>query len=403
MEAQREIEALVAFEGRVAGTDAERRAAEHLAGRLRSLGRDAEVQPIGVYPDYALTHLLHALLAVAGSLVSVASPLIGALIVAFATLSTVGDMTGTLFLVRRLTGRRASQNVLSREDAGKPGVLVLVAHYDAARGGSLYGRRAAERRAALAKRLRLPVGLGGGFVLAMMLILVCAVARILGLDSIVVSIVQFVPTALLVLALPLLADLRLSPPSPGAADNAAGVATALRLAERHGGELSNLDVWVLFTGAEESMALGMREWLREQRSALSQDGTVFLNLDKVGHGTVRYTTREGLVLAARTDPELVAACEEIAEEDEDGTRFGARPVAARVTSDALVARARDYRAITISSLGALDYLPNQHQPEDVPERIDQEALERVLDFTSRLVERIDAELGAPMEHAGGGG
>ncbi len=138
MDARLEIEELVGFEGRIAGSDAERRAADHLAGRLRELGREAQIEPITVHPNWALTHLIHALLAIAGSLVAVASPPIGALIAAFAALSTLGDLTGTLFLVRRLTGRRASQNVLSREDGGKPGVVVLVAHYDAARGGSIF-------------------------------------------------------------------------------------------------------------------------------------------------------------------------------------------------------------------------------------------------------------------------
>ena len=402
MEAQREIEELVGFEGRLAGTDAERRAAEHLAGRLHALGRDAEVEPISVYPNYALTHLVHALLAIVGSLVSVAAPLIGALIAAFAALSALGDMTGTLFLVRRLTGRRASQNVVSREEGGKPGVLVLLAHYDAARGGSIFGRRTAERRAALAKRLKLPIGLGGGFVLAILVILFCAVLRILGLDSIVVSVVQFVPTALLVVALPLLADIQLSPVSPGAADNASGVATALSLAERHGGKLEHLDLWVLLTGAEEAMSLGMREWLGQHRSELARDRVVFVNLDKVANGTIRYTTKEGLVLAVSTDTELVAICQDIAAEDGEDGRFGARPLVARATSDALVARARGYRAITISCLGALDYQANQHQPADTPDRVDHDALERGLAFSSALLEQIDDHLGPEIDRAADG-
>jgi hypothetical protein len=387
-----EIEELVGFEGRIAGSDAERRAAKHLAGRLRELGREAQIEPITVYPNWALTHLIHAVLAIGGSLVAVASPPMGALIVAFAALSTLGDLTGTLFLVRRLTGRRASQNVLSREDGGKPGVVVLVAHYDAARGGSIFSPRAAERRATLAKRLRLPIGLGGGFVLALLVTLLCAVLRVLGLDSVLVSIVQFVPTALLILALPLLADLQLSGPSPGAADNASGVATALRLAESRGGGLRHADLWLLFTGAEEALALGMREWLRRHRGELDRDRTVFLNLDTMAHGTVRYAAREGPVLATSADAGLVAICEEIAAGDDEDGHFGARPLVARTTSDALAARARGFRAITVSCRGALDHLPNQHQPTDTPDRVDPEALERAFAFASAVIRRVDIDM-----------
>lgn len=398
MEALRDIERLVGFEGRAAGTDAERRAAGHLAARLRELGRNAEVEPIAVYPNWALTHLVHALIAVAGSVASVGEPLAGVLLVAFAALSTLGDMTGTLFLVRRLTGRRASQNVTSREDGGKSGVVVLVAHYDAARGGSLFGARAAERRAVLAQRLRVPIGLGGGFLLAIVAILLCAVLRTLGVESLLVSTVQFVPTVLLILGVPLLAELQLSRPVPGAADNGSGVATALRLAERHGGDLEYLDLWILFTGAEESMSLGMREWLREHRSELARDRTVFLNLDKVGRGTIRYASREGPVLAARHDRMLVELCAEIAAEDTGG-RYGARPHVARSTSDALSARSRGYRAITISCLNALDYQPDHHQATDTPERVDVDALERALAFSSALLERLDERLGPELERS----
>jgi hypothetical protein len=126
-----EVEALVAFRGRLAGTDAERRAARHLAGRLEELGREAEVERVDVWPAFHLTHALHALISIAGSLVSVASPPAGAALALVAIVSTFGDATGHFFLVRRLTGRRASQNVVSREDRGRRGTLVVFAHYDA--------------------------------------------------------------------------------------------------------------------------------------------------------------------------------------------------------------------------------------------------------------------------------
>src|SRR5437868_344679 len=90
-----EIAELVAFEGRGPGTDAERRAAGHLAGRLRSLGRNAGTESTRVFPNYALTHLVHALLGIVGSVVSIGSHLAGLLIVLFAALSAALDLTGT--------------------------------------------------------------------------------------------------------------------------------------------------------------------------------------------------------------------------------------------------------------------------------------------------------------------
>src|SRR5690242_19358605 len=99
----REIEDLVAYEGRVAGTDAERRAAVHLVERLRALGRDAELEPTRVRPAWPVTHVIHAVLGIAGSLLSVSQPAIGLGLALLAGVSTFGDLTGSFFLFRRFT------------------------------------------------------------------------------------------------------------------------------------------------------------------------------------------------------------------------------------------------------------------------------------------------------------
>ena len=50
-----EAEALVdGFGGRASGSDSERRAARHLAGRLRALGREAELEPFSAWPAWQL-------------------------------------------------------------------------------------------------------------------------------------------------------------------------------------------------------------------------------------------------------------------------------------------------------------------------------------------------------------
>jgi hypothetical protein len=64
MGAPEEIEALVAHEGRTPGTDAERRAAHHLKGRLEELGREAETEHVDAWPAWHLNYALLALIAV---------------------------------------------------------------------------------------------------------------------------------------------------------------------------------------------------------------------------------------------------------------------------------------------------------------------------------------------------
>ena len=384
MDALREIEELVAFEGRGAGTDAERRAAVHLKERLEELGRDAEVEPTSVHPNWPVTHAIHAVAAVVGSVLAVDAPIVGTAILAVVAVSVLGDLTGTFLLLRRLTGRRASQNVVSTEDGDKPGTLVLVAHYDAARTGAVFSRRAIERRAAIGKLIRRPIGPFEPFFWSIVVILGCCIARLFDIDALALTIVQFIPTVVMIVSVPLLLDVALSGFVPAANDNASGVATVLDLAERYGGELEHFDVWVLFPGAEEGLMLGMREWLRDHKGELDPTRTVFLNVDKVGFGTVRYLTKEGFVVATSYHPSLVELCEEIG---------GARPVVSRSVSDAHAARGRGYPAITISCLNALDYAPHYHQPTDTPERIDPDALERGSDFCAELVELIDERIG----------
>ena len=120
-----EIEGLSAFDGRLAGTDSERRAANHLRRRLEEkLGREAHTEPTLTWPRWPLVHLVHALVAIVGSAISVGNPTAGAILVAVATVAALGEIGGRLPLTRRLTGRRASQNVYSAEGAPHAGTLI---------------------------------------------------------------------------------------------------------------------------------------------------------------------------------------------------------------------------------------------------------------------------------------
>jgi hypothetical protein len=282
--------------------------------------------------------------------------------------------------------------VISKEDDCRPGTLILTAHYDTARGGAAFGRLE-ERRAALGQLIKRPIGPAELFAWSLVLLLITTAARLAGLDNSVLSAVQFVPTVVLIVSLPYLADIALSGPVPGANDNASGVATVLRLAERYGGTLDNLDVWVLLPGAQEAGALGMKAWLKRHRSELDPLRTIVLNVDEVGTGPVRYAAKEGPVTALRQHPRLVALCRQIEDEDANEGRYRAKQVTARRLGDAYAVRARGLPAITISCAGAIDRAPHHHRPSDTPDQIDDRALDRAFGFCSELVELIDEEIG----------
>jgi hypothetical protein len=384
IEARKEIEDLVAVKERGSGTDAERRAAKHLRERLADLGRDADIEPTWIRPNWPLAYTAYALFGVVASIVATGAATAGAIVAGVTLVAALTDLSGRLHTGRRLTGRRGSQNVISREEGDRPGTLVLVAHYDAARSGFAFGALAS-----LGRR----VGPFRPLLIALALVLVTAVLRAGGVNSIAVDVVQFAATVALILALPLLVDIGLSGVVPGANDNASGVATVLRLADRYGDDLEHFDVWVLLTGGEEALGEGMREWLRRHRRQLDTTRTVFLNVDTVGRGTVRYARREGPLAGGRLHPQLRALCDQIAEEDADEGRYGARPVVIRATNDAVMARRTRFPAVTITCRDEHDNAPDLHRHTDTPDRIEDAALDRAFGFCSELIELIDEEIG----------
>ena len=390
---QAEIDALLDVGRRAPGSDAERRAAAHLKQRLEGIGRQAELESIEVWPGWPLAYAIVAALAVVGSVLSVSLPALGVALALAAVLLTFLDAGSLLPTLRRLLGRRASQNVVSWGDLDKPGLLVLVAHYDAGRGGIALSQKAEERRAAFGKLIRRPIGPLEPFFWAQVAVFVCCLLRLVGLSGVLLTVLQFIPTVLLILAVALLLDIALSPTTGGENDNATGAALALRLAERFGGgRLEHFDVHVLLTGSQKAVAAGSRAFLKRHKRELGRERTVVLNLDAVGSGTVRYTSREGPLVAIKSHPQLVQLCHSIAEDDEDENAFGARPIVNRSPSDGYAARSAGLPAITISCRGRLDY---------APARVDSEAIERAEGFCAELIRRLDAEVGpelaAPVE------
>ena len=372
-----ELDALLELGRRAPGSDAERRSALHLRDRLAALGRGVEVEALDVYPHWPLAYALLAAATVAASVLAVYVAPAGAALALAAALLTFLDAALLIPTLRRPLGRRASQNVISKGPDERAGALVLVAHCDAGRGGIVQSSQLAGRRV-------------GGLQLvfwAQLAVLACALVRLAGIEGTAVTIVQFVPTLVLIAAVALLVDVALSPTRGGENDNASGCVLALRLAERFGkpDALRYFNLHVLFTGAQHAGTAGMRAFLK--RHVLPRDHTVFLNVDRVGSGAVRYTEREGALFTQRSHPQLTALCEQIVEDDLD-----AAPLTSRAASDASAAGTNGYAAVTITCRERGDYASG---------RVAEESLERAEAFCAELIERIDAELGpslaAPVE------
>jgi Peptidase family M28 len=386
------VRELCSFEGRGPGTDAERRAANMLADRLRGIGRQARIEPFFCHPQYAIVHLIHAALGIAGSLLATVEPAVGFALVFLAAVSTYLDLNTRLYLVRSLLFRRASQNVVSpgaRPDA--PARLVLIAHCDAARTGFIFSK-ASNRIRRLPERLRL--GLGPFrifFWVGLAPLLPLLGARMAGLDATWLSAIQAIPTIVLIVAAFLLIDIALSEIVPGAYDNASGVAAVLSAAdELTANPPENLDVWVLLAGSEESFCEGSRAFVRAHRKELDRETTAFVNVDSVSYGGVAYEISQGAVISLPHDPQLIEFCRALSA----AGAAEARPIRHPLLDDALPPRVRRLRSITIRTTDAGGNLaPWYHTHEDTPERVDPAALTGATEFVVALARLLDREAG----------
>jgi hypothetical protein len=374
------IERLVSFSPRAPGAEGDGPTIDHLAAELRRAGRDATIERIRVRPSFHIALALLAAVAVVGGVVSVSSPPLGVVILLLASVAIYADLSGRFSPVRFLTSPRDTGNVSSRgrlPDARHR--VVLTAHHDAAQGGLLFARRAGRRRRpSRLTKLAGRIDLVFWFTIAA---LTAALVRLLtGWDTNTMSAIQFIPAVALIVLAALLLDTALAKVVPGASDNASGVAAVLDVAERlERRPTQNIDVWVVFTGAEEGFALGMRAWLKEHAEELHKERTYFVNVDTVGNGRMHHVTGEGYALLYRHDRRLVVACE----------RLGSKSHVWRIGTDGVVPAMRGYPSITLCALEN-GRIPNFHRPSDTVANIDPGSVEGAADFVENLVRRVDA-------------
>ena len=391
------VRELCAVGVRRTGSDAERRAAAALAERLRRRGRAVEVEPTYVHPQWAAIHLLHCVLAIAGSLLAVVEPAIGFAVVLLTTTSLYLDLSARMRLLRSMFFRRASQNVVSpplphgAEGAEElaPERVILCAHIDAPRTGAAYNGWATGAMATLNRLLPFPTSPESIVFWSMALLLPALGLRMAEIDGAAVSAAQLPQTLVLIVAAFLLGEIALSPTSPGANDNAAGVAAVLAAAERLDAERpAHLRVHVLLTGAGESTREGMRAFMRAHRKRLDRSRTHFIEIDSPGRGTPRWVLRQTAAVGERADPVLRDLCEALSDGDEERRSLRLAPA-----GDSALTAAYGYPSLMLTAREDDEFVPAcHHTPADTPEALDPAAIEAVVRFAAEIVALLDRDL-----------
>ncbi len=144
----------------------------------------------------------------------------------------------------------------------------------------------------------------------------------------------------------------------------------------------------------------MKAFLKRHKGELDKARTVFINIDEVGAGTVRFGRREGMLLPGQVAPAAVRDREADRRGRWRGRLLFGQAADVLTPTDASIARTAGYPAMTIACRNAVDYAPRHHQPSDIPENIEDDALERAYGFTAELIHRLDAEIGPDLSRRG---
>ncbi len=180
----------------------------------------------------------------------------------------------------------------------------------------------------------------------------------------------------------------LAPYTPGAHDNAAGVAVALEIGSRLAAHsLHKTEVWLAFTGAEETDHAGLYALLREHGRVLRR--AAFVGLEGVGSGEIVYLTRQGVCSHYTPDPQLLALARKVADEH---PTLGVRAAWMTMEDEVGTLRRKGFRAICIAGRDpATGTLPHWHRPDDTMDTICPQALDRAVEFVTALLEELDSK------------
>jgi hypothetical protein len=380
---------------RPSASKGERQAAEWVAARLSEMGLEPDLEEFRFYPDYWNVWGGHAALSAGLGLLSLASRRLAGRSTRFASMlaaSFWGDLNCSFYWLRSAFPARPSCNVVARlPNPSASRLLIISAHHDAPHSGLVFHPaiprwlvRTFGASTETPAILKLPFA-------ALLLVAGGSWLRASGLLGPLARGSLRLGVALNALTAALMADIGRSPVSPGANDNASGVAAVLALAQQLSQERpKNLEVWFLSNGCEEGIMGGMLSFLDQHYEEIEGRRPFFLNFEMLGAGKPVYQTGEGFLKFYPYHPEAVGLAARVAEEPEfQGTGC----TSSRLGTDALIPIRRGLVAITIASASETAFSPTYHWPTDTPENIDLRSVERAIQYSSRIIQLLDEEAG----------
>lgn len=387
-----DIRALASIE-RPSASPGEEEAAQWVKSRFEETGLTAEIETFRYNPDYWTAWGAHGVLtalAAGAALLSHRTARAAAVGSALTAMSLFGEFTSSYHLLRRLLPTRSSYNVVARlKNPSASRVLIVSAHHDAPRSGLMFHPVLTSTMARLfgpSRDQSVPFGATLGGMLAVSV----------GAFSVSVGTARRLASRLLWLGglggvafATLMWDVGRRPMSPGANDDASGVAVVLGLASALRREpLPDAEVWFLSTGSEEGILGGMRAFLTRHREELAEREPVVLNLEMLGSGRVAFLEGEGFLWRRGYLGPAPEVAREVAAE---GAFRGVRALAtAPFVTDAQVATQFGIPAVTVVSISEDGQIPHYHWPTDTADNVHLGSVQDAFAFAHRLAVRLAA-------------
>ncbi len=351
-------------------SDAERHAAAALRDWLRERGVESEVQRFRGMASGGPVYAAIFATALAGGLLRSRRPFLGRLLGAKALALAAAEADLRWTPVSNLFARSLSGNVVATvaAKAEERQRICLVGHVDTTRSGLVFHPAVIGQ---LEKLLALPV--------------VCAALVAAG-----PKLTRRPAIAGLIASLALIAERELRGADvPGANDNGSGtVVVAQLITEIAEHPLEHTRVDLLITSCEESGLHGAKAYVRALDP--SQPAPVFINFDTVGGDVpLTYLLDDGYALPLPASARLIAALERIAA---DRPELGLMPSPGTpgLPTDATVALAHGYEAVTLLAQSQDGLIPNYHWPTDRYENVHPPTIDRALEVGRELLAALDA-------------
>lgn len=353
-------------------TAQEKKAAGYIKNELSAMGLEPRLENFSAATSFSWAFGLIYFLFVIAAVVFPFQAAKGFILVLLGTVAFYFE-SHTFSFFSRLIPKKTSQNVVAKIPARSKPIrkIVLMAHYDSSCSVWNFAPQ-------MYKNFRLNYLLITGAMVLM--VILYALGTWSQISSLLLWLVSLPPAVYLLITLFLLVHRELKGAyTPGANDNASGVAVLLEVAKilKSHPPLTT-QVTLLATGAKESGTKGILAFLRRHRPAKD---TFFINLDNPGSSRTAVITREGILGSKPSSPELLFLARRVCRDKKIEATF--RPYSL-LNTDGTASLTRGYQTVSIMAFDEEGMLP------DRAKHVREEKLKKAKELVVGLIRQVES-------------